>query len=308
MEFTEDVYKERKYFSITRKYTLALLNAFNGVNFWVEGDNTEQKQFTIPISFGNYEKALVLNDIPTSTIKKGNFDFLPRLVLSYEGLEKAPQRQTNKFQKLSKKMYDSNSSEVQIDASYNSISYDYRFKLLLQARGLTISSQVTEEILSMFNPSLNLEIRECPLFDEPTETQILISDPDFSIIDEFENEQTNIIQVSFDITVRGNIYSPIELSGLIQTVKMFTYIWDDYDYQDAKLASYYRFDVADTGKVYKQTQRVFNGTIEGKEHADFLEAQVIQWREDYVKYQIQTIFDDNEYFFEDENGPIDDNL
>ena len=292
--YTEGLYKERKYFSTTRTYTLALLNAFNGINYWVEKENDEvQKEFVIPISFGNYEKAIALQDLDTDTIKKGNFNFLPRLVLSFEGMSKAPERQTNKFQKLSKKICHPDTNKPSLDVSYNSLSYDYHFTLLLQARGLTIASQVTEEILSKFNPSLNLEIKEFPIFTEPTETQILISDPAFEIITDFETTDINIIQVTFDINVRGNIYSPIELSGPIEVVKLFTHIWDEVDYKDSKLADYYRFDInPDTNKPEKETVRIFNATKKTAEIVETLnEQELIDKRDDYNPHQYVTNLD-----------------
>ena len=291
LNYTEGLYKERKYFSTTRTYTLALLNAFNNVNYWVEKEtDEEQKEFVIPISFGNYEKAVALQDLDSDTIKKGNFNFLPRLVLSFEGMSKAPERQTNKFQKLSKRICHPDTNNPSLDVSYNSVSYDYHFTLLLQARGLTIATQVTEEILSKFNPSLNLEIKEFPIFTEPTETQILIGDPAFEIITDFETIDVNIMQVTFDINIRGNIYSPIELSGPIEVVKLFTHIWDEEDYKDSKLADYYRFDVnLNTNKPEKETARIFDAT---KKTAEIVETpneqELIDKRDDYSPHQYVT--------------------
>ncbi len=287
-------YKDRRYFSAVRNYTLALLNSFNGVKYWVEtNDELQQKEFVIPISFSNYEKSLALQDLSEKELRKGNFNFLPRLVLSFEGMSKAEDRQTNKFQKLSKRVYHPDTQKTSMDVSYNSVAYDYQFTLLLQSRGLTIASQVVEEILVKFNPTLNLMINEFPIFEDRTETQIQISDPAFEIQDEFQDEETNIIHVTFDITVRGNIYSPIEMQGPIETVKMFTHIWDQANIKDSKIASYYRFDVnPENNRVYKETKRIFNATQRNEEIVEDLDEQVvIDEREDYHKYQTIMNFD-----------------
>ena len=62
-------YKQRKYFSSIRGYTLALLNAFNNVKYWVETEEDEtQKEFTVPISFGNYDKSIMLNDLDENAL------------------------------------------------------------------------------------------------------------------------------------------------------------------------------------------------------------------------------------------------
>lgn len=281
-------YKDKRYFSSIRNYTLALLNAFNDVKYWVDDESkNNQKEFTVPISFGNYEKSIALADLNENDITGLNFNFLPRLVLSFEGMSKAPDRQTNKFQKISQRIYDE--GKLRADVSYNSVAYDFHFTLLLQARGLTIASQITEEMLVKFNPTLNLMIEEFPLFDHRTETQILMADPAFEILDEFSEEDVNIMTVTFDITVRGNIYSPIGIEGPIEVVKMFTHLWDEKEYEDSKLAAYYRFDIDQTTrKVSKETLRAFDATEKTAPVVESIHEQdVIEQRPDYSKYQVE---------------------
>lgn len=292
--------KDRKYFSSIRNYTLALLNTFNNLKYWVEQeDSNKEREFIIPISFGNYEKSCALQDLDESIITSGNFNFLPRLVLSFEGMTKMSERQTNKFQKITKKIYKEN-SRTALDVAYNSLAYDFHFTLLLQARGLTIASQITEEILINFNPSLNLMIQEFPLFDNKTETQILIADPAFEKIDEYAETDVNIIQVTFDITIRGNIYSPIDISGAIETVNWYNHMWNEADIQSSKLASYYKFDISEsTGKVYKETSRHFDATEKYSETVVDVEQTVIDIRKDYNKYQSIRNIPDNEYITKD---------
>ena len=305
MNYTQDVYKAKKYFSTTRNYTLSLLNAFNGIKYWVDATETElneQREYTIPVTFGNYEKALTLKDLSETDLTVGNFNFLPRLVLSFEGMNKAPERQTNKFQKLTKRIYDVDNSRPALDVAYNSVAYDYQFTLLLQARGLTIASQVVEEIMAQFNPSMNLEIFEFPIFEKPTETQILISDPAFELLDEYEEIDINIVQVTMDITVRGNVYSPIEMSGPLETIKLFTHIWENTNLTDTKLANYYKFDISpDTNKVFKQTKRTFTANEAFDEIVESTEETVIENRPDYHKYQIETLIPENEYEYVDDS-------
>ena len=55
-----------------------------------------------------------------SEITQLNFNFLPRLVLGFEGLTKNADRQSQKYQKFSKLINDK-----RIDYSYNSVSYDF---------------------------------------------------------------------------------------------------------------------------------------------------------------------------------------
>ena len=93
--YTEGKYSQVRYFNSTRNYTLALLNAFNGIKYWVDDPEILQKAFTVPISFGNYEKSIALRDLSEKDLTNLNYNFLPRLVLSFDGMSRAVERQSN---------------------------------------------------------------------------------------------------------------------------------------------------------------------------------------------------------------------
>ncbi len=290
-ETPEILAKDIRYFSSVRNYTLALLNAFKGVELYINQEDSElDKVYTVNIKFGNYEKSIILEDLTEDNITKGNYNYLPRLILSFEGMTKAPERQTNKFQKLSKRIYHPEFNKEMLSVAYNSLSYDFQFSLLLQTRGITHASQITEQILSYFKPTMNLNILECPIFEKKTETQIQISDPGFEINQEFQETDVNIISVTFDITLRGNIYSPIEMVAPLDTIKLFLHVWDTQDYKDSKMAAYYNFE-KEEGSVQGSdnlniTKRTFNGEIPWSKEVEYKDENlVIQERQDYHPYQ-----------------------
>jgi hypothetical protein len=83
-----------------------------------------------------------------------------------------------------------------------------------------------------------------------TLTQLEAQDPEFDILDEFENTDVNIINVTIPLNLRSNLYMPLQLSGPIEVVKLFNRLWDKKDYRDSQLASYYKFDIdTNTGLV-----------------------------------------------------------
>ena len=278
---------DRRYFNTTQNYTLAVLNAFDNVPYYVqERDENNNylidKVYRVPITFGNYEKSIILQDINEQDIRAGNVNFLPRLVLSFDSIARIPERGTQKFQTFKKKIPFSSIAKkgtpeyeeykktgidkLVLDMSYNSIPYDFNFVLLLQARGMSSATQITESILAFFNPSYQLRIKEFPLFDDFTVTQLLLtSDPEFEIKDEFEETEVNIINVTFNLTLRGNIYRNINYQNPIEVVNMFTHIWDEYNEYVARLSSYYKFDIDyqldGTHKPLRETLRDYNGTL-----------------------------------------------
>jgi len=294
----EPQYTERRYFSSIKKYTQALIESFSGVKYWTfesKGKNRgKEKEFPVPITFANYEKALNIEDIPEEALERGHHNILPRIVIAFEGLSKAPERQTQKYQKFSNFNNPGGAGQHQrshkdVDFSWNSQSYDFHFTLLVQARGLTIASMITEEIITKFNPSLNLQIKEFPIFDELTETQILIEDPQFEILEDQDPEATDIVNVSFGLTVRGNVYSPISMTGRIEQVKIITQIWDTF-IEESNITMYYSGEPGADGIIKPETEimRHFDATIPWTEDVEGSEYEVITKRPDYSKPVLKT--------------------
>jgi len=247
------------YFNSIRNYTLAILDAFNNIKQWVKNEDGTHKEEIIPIVFGNYEKSIALEDIDQETYLNGNFKFIPRMVLTFQGMSKMPDRTTNKYQRISKIIEDpDNPGRKELQFGYNSVPYDFQYNLLIQARGLNQAFQIVEQIMPRFRPTYPIQIQEYPIFDAMTLTQVQADDPDFDIIEEFEDTDVNIINITIPLNLRGNLYMPLQVSGPIEIVHMFNRLWDEKDYRDSKLASHYKFDIdTETGRVINTTEQHF---------------------------------------------------
>ena len=239
------------YFNSIRNYTLSILDAFNNIKQWTKNEDGTYNESVIPIQFGNYEKSIILEDIDKESYISGNFNFIPRIVLTFEGMTRIPDRTTNKYQKISKVIENpENPGRKELQFGWNSVPYDFQYNMLIQARGLNQAFQIVEQIMPRFRPTYPISIQEYPIFDEMTLTQLQAEDPQFDIIDQFEDIDVNIINVSIPMNIRGNLYMPLQISGPIEVVKLYNHLWDEKDYRDSKLASYYRFDIdTETGLV-----------------------------------------------------------
>lgn len=241
------------FFNSVRTATLAILDGLNGIKHWVRTEDGKYNEELVGIKFGNYEKCIELADVPQDVIDSGNFNFIPRLVLSFVGMTKESTRTLNKYHKISKRVQNEK-GDIQLNYAYNSVPYDLQYQLVLQARGLNEAFQIVEQILPMFRPTYPLSIQEYPLFDEKTETVLSISDPQFDIMNDFGPEDVNIVNVTFDLVLKSNLYLPLQLTGPIETVIMMNYLWDTQDYKESQLASHYEFDVCKfTGKIYNNS-------------------------------------------------------
>ena len=341
LEENEQIAENIIYFNSTKSYTIALLNAFNELKYFIpkrvvdeNGNIVYIDEFIrVPIKFGSYEKYSAYEDISPELLQSRNYNFLPRMVLSFEGMSRATDRQTGKYNKIQrvsltpleicegmvytpcnepetfKSLHNSdviltNDCDKNIIFSYNSSAYDFNFKLLLQTRGMTQATQLTEQILGMFNPSMNLNVFEFILFKDHTQTQVLISDPSFEINEGYEKEDLNLIDVSFDVTVRGNIYRPIKVSTKIKEMKWFMQVWDTENYQESKLATYFNFDYQDVetpqGNAtvpHRELQRTFDATLpvgtgEMEESVTGDEQTVMENRPDYQPPESGIFFHD----------------
>ena len=238
------------FFNSSRTYTLAILDLFSSLRHYVKKEDGTLGDEVIPIQFGNYEKSIVLDDIENKDL--GNWNIVPRMILSFDGMNKAADRTLNKDHKISLRVQKDGMNILKY--SLNSVPYDFNFRLLIQSRGMNEAFQIVEQILPKFRPSYPIEVREFPLFEETTKTQLLISDPTFEINEEFEEEDINIINITFDITLRGNLYPPINMIAPIDVVKMFYYIIDKNDKEASILASKYNWEVEDSKIVSEESE------------------------------------------------------
>lgn len=238
------------FFNSSRTYTLAILDFFSSLKHYVRKEDGMLGEKVIPIQFGNYEKSVALDDI--SDKDHSNWNIVPRMILSFEGMNKATDRTLNKDHKFSLKVNIDGKDTLKYSA--NSVPYDFNFRLLIQTRGMNEAFQIVEQILPKFRPSFPIEVKEFPLFEETTKTQLLVSDPTFEINEEFEDEDINIINVSLDVTLRGNLYPPISLVAPIEIVKMFYYIIDKNNNEESLLASKYNYEVEDGSIISEESE------------------------------------------------------
>lgn len=240
------------YFNSTRTNTLALLDSLNNIKHWVKDKDGNDVEKVVPISFGSYEKSQYLDDIGGDDLKGAKWNAVPRLVLSFVGMTKAPERTTSKYHKISKKIYHDN-GDVEMNFGYNSVPYNFQYTLTLQARGLNQAFMIVEQILPRFRPSYTIAIKEYPLFDDKTETQLLIEDPSYDILEEFQDTDVNLVNVTFGLDLRGNLYMPLQVAGPIKFVTMMGYLWDNHEIEESQLARHYEWEVCqEDGKIYHE--------------------------------------------------------
>jgi len=206
------------YHSSIKNYTVALLDLFNDIHLPRFNSNGERiSDLKIPITFGNRDKAYILNDHDIENLTNGNVYVLPRMVLEFNSMSKAMDRNTNKNHKINKRKL---GDEVLLyEYHYNAVAYDFEFTLYLATRTFTDATIVIEQIAPMFRPDISLKIQELDIQSEPTTIPVSIGD--FNVdLPELDPEDIRIIEVSLPITLKGNLYLPITDASIIKELEI----------------------------------------------------------------------------------------
>ena len=209
------------HFGTIRKYTAALLDAFNNIEIQ-KIDSTGRPIITkVPIQYANQEKSTLYDQLNTNEIYTSNNQILPRMILSFNGMSVAPERAKNKFVKINAIINDQ-----KISHQFNSIPYDFNFTVTLQARGMNEASLLIEQICSFFNPTYTLRIQEIPVpYVEPSSIVVDLESTNIEQ-EEIEDLSINIVTCTFDLKVRGNIYPPFKDIKLIKAIQVFLHSED----------------------------------------------------------------------------------
>jgi len=204
-----------------KNYTIALLDLFNDISVpRYNEDGSLLEEIKVPIQFGNRDKAFMLSDYDMENIHTGNVNIFPRMVLQFNSMSKAQDRNTNKLSKINKKKLTDDIESLLYEYQYNASAYDFTFTIYLATRSFTDATIIIEQIAPMFRPDISLKIWEIDIQREPTTVPVQIGDFDVELPDEMAEEDIRLVEVNFPLTVKGNLYLPISNQEIIKDIKL----------------------------------------------------------------------------------------
>lgn len=220
-----------------KKYTACILNLFNEIEVQYLDSKKNLKSTIVPIQFTSREKSNVLKQYTAQQLYTGNTNILPRLGLYFESLEPAYNRATSKFVKINKSLPDGEKLNYQ----YNRIPYNFNYRLVAQCRGMNEASMILEQIVSYFNPSYAFKVQEIA-YNEPETILLVLNSTDIEQT-EYEDYSKDIVTITFNLTLKGNIYPSIKEQKVIKQVDMFfNQLHNDTDYHRQSLIESKVFD------------------------------------------------------------------
>jgi len=207
------------YHSSIKNYTIALLDLFNDIHILRHSeDGSVIKDIQVPIKFGNRDKAFMMQEHDLENLNSGNINSLPRMVLAFDGMSKAPQRDTNKLAKMNKRSKGPES--LMYEFHYNAVAYDFNFTVFVATRTFTDATIIIEQIAPLFRPDITLKIRELDIQDKPTSVPVQLGDFSIELPDEMAEDQIRIIEVEFPLVLKGNLYLPIKDASIIKEIEL----------------------------------------------------------------------------------------
>jgi len=204
-----------------RNYTIALLELFNDIHIpRYDKSGNKISDTVVPIVFGNRDKAYMLSEHDIENLQTGNVNILPRMVLQFDSMTKAQDRNTNKLAKINKRKIGSDPESLMYEYHYNAVAYDFSFTLFIATRTFTDATIMVEQIAPMFRPDITLKIQELDIQKDPTSVPVTIDDFSFTLPDDPQDEDIRIIEIEVPIILKGNLYLPIKDAGVIKELEI----------------------------------------------------------------------------------------
>lgn len=198
-----------------RKYTAALLDVFNSVEIQYKLSTGESITKEIPLMYSSVEKTRIFDQHTVDQFLSGNYNILPRANLALVSMSKAPERITNKNNKIGKF-----TSDASMEFMYNSVPYEFAFDIVFQCRGMNEATQIIEQLAPKFNPTVNIDVWDASNLDEPTRVPVNLLDIQMET-EEYEELSSNIVTIVFNLKLVGNLYPPIKATPRIQELQMY---------------------------------------------------------------------------------------
>lgn len=204
------------YNKTVRLYSSVFGNLFNEIKI-VRDDG---KTIKVPLAYAAQQKYNVRMEQDEDPDLLRYMKRTPRMSFVLTGWQRDISRAKNKMHRLtnhdSVDLSDPNTEGVK--AQYNRVPYIFTFRLDATAKYMDDLLQIFEQVAVMFNPSIQVVVKDNPLLDD--ESALTITMLNSQAEDNFEGiyETGREITMSFEFQLDGYLYMPTSDSSIIKTV------------------------------------------------------------------------------------------
>lgn len=206
-----------------RRYTSAILDTFNDMHIVrFHDDGTVDRDVTVPITFASKQKAFELTTDDFSKYREQKYNVIPRISLSFDGLTKSAEKETNKLNKSMK----FNEDGKTLTYMYNSVSYSFDYTISILSDSFTELTMLLEQIIPMFNPTYSIKIKEMDFQTEYRSVPLRLNDVSVDLdMDLGMDDDIRFVNATLSLSIDANLYPPIKDGKIVNHV--ITNLYDD---------------------------------------------------------------------------------
>lgn len=153
---------------------------------------------------------------------------LPKMALTLTSFQYSSDRaiSTNQLRDL----YDQAIGIQNLDLFWNDVMpspWDFSFQLSIRTESMQDLSQILEQILPFFNPSVYLRVKEFSFLNVERDLRVTLGGVSTEFLDEQDEENVRYVNATLDFTVDGMLYRPIKNSKVIREIISKYGFYDD---------------------------------------------------------------------------------
>lgn len=211
-----------------RAITIALTDMFNDikvVKFDSDGNMIGEKD--VPVTFGPVEKyhqdRTEDHYYDSNNVEHNNRYYLqiPRIALVPNGIVYDPERATgvNEWRYWMQETLGLTDSELEsVISDYQPTPYNFNFTVHIKNDSMDYLSQILENILPYFNPTLMLRVKEFSFLNIERDLPVYLDAVGYDFIEDQTAPDTRFVNATMNLTVKGYMYRPFVLSKVIKVI------------------------------------------------------------------------------------------
>jgi len=202
-----------------RNITLAFTDLFNDlVVKRLDDSGIISKEIKVPIKFGPVNKFSQL--IKESESGKEYYIKLPGLAVTLDGVNYASDRATGVNEE--RFFYDVDMGLDNLTEFYSDVQptpYDFSYSLHILTESMDDFSQIMENILPYFNPSLDLRVKEFSFLNVERDLKVSQVGISTEFLDPQSENEKRYVNGSIQFTVKGYMYRPVSSAKIIKEIE-----------------------------------------------------------------------------------------
>lgn len=195
------------------KYTSVFGSLFSNMKIIRENGKTIQ----VPISYSSRQQF----DYFAENKKEPHIArSLPRMGFVLSNWQRDTSRLQNKNHMIMQSNYDFNSAS-QPSVQYNRVPFTFNYELFIATKNLDDMLQLIEHISVVFNPSVNIMIKDNDDLELDDTITVTLNSNSFEDDYSFgEDPSSKIIKTTLSFTLEGYLYMPTIQNGVIKTINI----------------------------------------------------------------------------------------